>query len=130
MKGVVFLGIAGLLTMVILTMGCAPKKTPSPTPAPAAPTYHVNGVLKDVNVPAEPGKDVVIVQTSVFQREAEKTFPITAGTTFTLEGKTCSLDQVEQLDLAKQSYNCTTVYGYDKDGYEQVISVDLVKIYP
>ena len=118
MKRLVFVVTVGLLAMTILPVGCA--KT---TPAPTAPTQNVTGILKDINTPDDPGKDVVVVQTP----QGEKTLPITTTTTFSLEGKACTLDQIAALDLAKASYNCTTVYGIDQNGYQVVVGVDVTK---
>lgn len=124
MKKLAFVVMGVLLTVVmILSVGCATKAPPAPA---APPTQEVTGTLKDVNTPAEAGKDVVTIQTP----QGEKTLPITANTTFSLEGKACTLDQIAALDLAKVSYNCTTVYGIDQNGYEIVLGVDVTKTYP
>ena len=128
MKRLVFVVVGVLLAMVVLFTGCSSKAPPASAPvAPAAPpTQEVTGILKDVNTPAETGKDVVTIQTP----QGEKTLPIAADTTFKLEGKACTLDQIAALDLEKVSYNCTTVYGIDQNGYEVVVGIDVAKTYP
>ena len=113
MRRLVFVVTVGLLAMAILSVGCA--KT---TPAPAAPTaQNVTGILKDLNTPAEPGKDVVTVQTP----QGLRTFPITANTTYSLEGRTCLLTDVNKVvDEGNVTYECTvvlaglTAYGDDQ----------------
>ena len=103
MRRFVFLITGILLATVILSVGCGTKATP----APAAPTQNVTGVLKDVNTPAEAGKDVVTVETP----QGLQTFPVTANTTYTLEGKTCTLEELNKVvEAANVSYNCTLVY--------------------
>ena len=57
MKRVVFVVAGVLLVMVVLLAGCT-KTTPAP-----APTQTVTGNLPGVNPPAQPGPDVVTIQT-------------------------------------------------------------------
>ncbi len=103
MKRLIFTVAVVLLASMILSAGCAPKKTP----APAAPTtQNVTGILKDINTPDEPGKDVVVVQTP----QGEKIIPITANTTYSIEGKTCFLAEVgKAVDEGNVTYECTVV---------------------
>ena len=103
MKSLVFVVIGVLLAMVVLPVGCA--KTPPV--APKAPTQNVTGTLKDVNTPADAGKDVVTVETP----QGLQTFPVTSNTTYTLEGKICKLEDINKVvEAANVSYNCTIVY--------------------
>jgi len=102
MKRLLFVVTLGFLAMAILSVGCV--KT---TPAPATPTQNVTGVLTDLNTPAEPGKDVVTVQTP----QGPQTFPITANTNFALEGQVCTLDDVGKvLATANATYQCNLYY--------------------
>lgn len=113
MKRLVFVVTVGLLAMAILSVGCA--KT---TPAPAAPTtQNVTGVLKDLNTPDDAGKDVVTITTP----QGEKTFTLTANTTYSLEGRSCLLADVgKAADEGNVTYECTVVltgltpYGDDQ----------------
>lgn len=114
MKRVILVGTAVLLAMAILSVGCA--KT-TPTPAPAATTHNVTGTLKDLNTPTEPGKDVVSIQTP----QGTQNFTITANTTYSLEGRTCLLADVNKVvDEGNVTYECTVVltgltpYGDDQ----------------
>ena len=102
MNRLIFGLTVGLLAMAILSVGCA--KT---TPAPAAPTtQNVTGILKDLNTPDDPGKDVVVVQTP----QGEKIIPITANTTYSIEGKTCLLADVgKAVDEGNVTYECTVI---------------------
>lgn len=103
MKSPIFVVTGVLLAMVILSVSCAPKATP----APKAPTQNVTGTLMDVNTPPEAGKDVVTVQTP----QGLQTFPVTSNTTYTLEGKICTLEDINKVvEAANASYNCTLVY--------------------
>ena len=103
MKKLIFVVTGVLLVMVVLSAGCATKPAPV---APKAPET-VTGILKDINTPDDPGKDVVVVQTP----EGERTFPLTASTTYSLEGKTCLLPDVgKALDEGNVTYECTLVY--------------------
>lgn len=104
MKSLVFVVIGVLLAMVVLSVGCATKTPPT---VPTAPTQNVTGILKDVNVPAEPGKDVITIETP----QGLQTFPVTSNTTYTLEGKICKLEDINKaVEAANVSYNCTLVY--------------------
>ena len=68
---------------------------------------EVNGTLKDVNTPAEAGKDTVTVQSP----QGPQSITITPDTNFTLDGKTCNfLDISKALDSGNQTYVCTVVY--------------------
>ena len=102
MKRLIFVVTMVLLAMVVLSGGCATKETP----APAAPTQNVTGTLKDINTPDDPGKDVVTVQTP----QGDKTFPVTANTAYSIEGKTCLLADVgKAVDEGNVTYECTIV---------------------
>ena len=103
MKRLVFVVTGVLLATAILSVGCGAKTTP----APAAPTQNVTGTLKDANTPAEAGQDVVTVETP----QGLQTFPVTSNTTYTLEGKICTLEDINKaVEAANVSYNCTLVY--------------------
>ena len=121
MNRLIFGLMGGFLVLTALFVGCA--KT---TPAPAAPTQNVTGVLKEINTPDDPGKDVVVVQTP----EGEKTFPLTANTTYSLEGKTCLLNDVGKvLETANATYQCNLYYDDQLNAVNLTIwqSVDPLK---
>ncbi len=100
MKRLVFVTMVILLAMAILAVGCA--RTP---PAPAT-TQNVTGVLKNLNTPDNPGKDTVTIQTP----GGDKTFALSANTTFSVEGRSCTLEQVGQaVDEGNVTYECTVV---------------------
>jgi len=104
MKGLVFVVTGVLLAMVVLSVGCATKTPPA---VPKAPTQNVTGILKDVNVPAEPGKDVITVETPLGLR----TFAVTENTTFTLEGQACPIADVGAvLETGNATYQCILYY--------------------
>ncbi len=104
MKRFVFVVIGILLAMMILSVGCATKTPPA---VPKAPIQNVTGTLKDANTPVEAGQDVVTVETP----QGLRTFPLTSNTTYTLEGKICSLEDINKaVEAANVSYNCTLVY--------------------
>lgn len=100
MKRVVLVVTGVLLVMVVLFVGCTPKTAPAPVA-----TQTVTGVLGTINTPAEPGPDIVTIQTP----EGLKTFPINAYTTYSLGGNACTLDQLEAVTTGNVSYNCTLV---------------------
>lgn len=103
MNRLIFGLMGGFLVLTVLFVGCATKTTL----APAAPTQNVTGTLKDANTPAEAGKDVVTVETP----QGLQTFLVTSNTTYTLEGKICSLEDINKaVEAANVSYNCTLVY--------------------
>ena len=116
MKRFFFLATVVLLAMAILSTGCATK-----APAAKAPTSNLTGILKGINTPAEPGRDVVAVETP----QGLKTFPITPNTKYTLDGRACPLDDVGQaLDAGNGTYVCTVIYDYDNaDGEARAIYV-------
>lgn len=117
MRGVVFLITGILLATVILSVGCGTKPTPAPA---AAPTQNVTGVLTDVNTPAEPGKDVVVVQTP----QGQQTLTITADTRITLDGDACPLEDIGKLvEAGNVTYNCTAIY----DQYYNVVELAVLK---
>lgn len=102
MKRLVFVVTVGLLAMAILSVGCA--KT---TPEPAAPTtQNVTGVLKDLNTPDDAGKDLVTITTP----QGDKTFNLTADTTYSIEGRSCVLAELgKTVDEGNVTYECTVV---------------------
>lgn len=115
MKRLVFVVTGVLLATVILFAGCAKKE-----PVPAAPTQNVTGILKDVNTPAEPGKDVVVVQTP----QGQQTLTITADTRITLDGDACPLEDIGKLvEAGNVTYNCTAIY----DQYYNVVELAVLK---
>ncbi len=101
MRKLVFVVTVGLLAVAILSAGCAK------TPAPAAPTtQNVTGTLKVLNTPDDPGKDVVTIQTP----QGEKTFVLTAGTTYSIEGRSCVLAELgKAVDEGNVTYECTVI---------------------
>ena len=122
MKRLIFVVTVGLLAMAILSTGCATKATP----APAATTQNITGVLKDLNTPAEPGKDVVTIQTP----QGLQTFPLTANTTYSLEGKTCLLNDVGKvLETGNATYQCNLYYDAQLNAVNLTVwrSVDPLK---
>ena len=112
---IVFMVTGVLMVMVILSVGCANTK-PASVPA-ASTTQNVTGILKDLNTPSDPGKDVVVVQTP----QGEQIIPITANTTYSIEGKTCFLAEVgKAVDEGNVTYECTVVLtGLDPYGGEE-----------
>lgn len=101
MKRVVFVVTGVLLAMVIVLVGCSPKATPAPAPAPKAPTQNVTGILKDI-IPV-PGQETVTIQTP----QGPRTFRINSYTTFSLGGEACTLDELDKAAASNVSYNCT-----------------------
>ena len=87
--------------MAILLVGCAKA-----TPVPAGTTQNVTGILKQLNTPDEPGKDVVVVQTP----QGEKIIPLTDKTAYSIEGRTCLLANENKLvDEGNTTLQCTVV---------------------
>ena len=123
MKKFVFVFAGILLAMTILSAGCS-----KPAPAPSAPEKKTgSGTLTDINTPKEAGADAITIKTP----EGVKALPIAADATFSLNGQTCTLDQLDGLELAGVSYNCTYVYSWDPvTTHEEIIAVDVVKIVP
>ncbi len=104
MKRFVFVFTVVLLALAILSVGCGSTAPAAPAAPPAATT--VTGILKDINTPTEPGKDVVVVQTP----QGQQTFPFAETTKFILEGQACPVGQLGELvDQGYVSYNCTLV---------------------
>ena len=123
MKRFVFVLAGILLVMMILSAGCS-----KPAPAPSAPVEKTGtGTLTDINTPAEAGADAITIKTP----EGAATLPIAADATFSLNGQTCSLDQLAGLELAGVSYNCTYVYTWDPETtHEEIIAIDVTKTVP
>ena len=106
MKRFVFVVTSVLLVLAILSVGCGSKAPAAPAAPPVATTKTVTGILKDINTPAEPGKDVVVVQTP----QGQQTFPFAETTKIILDGQACPIGQLDQLvDQGNVSYNCTLV---------------------
>ena len=122
MKRFVFVFTVVLLALAILSVGCgstAPAAPAAPAAPPAATT--VTGILKDINTPTEPGKDVVVVQTP----QGLQTLTITPDTKFTLEGGACPLEDAGKLtDQGNVTYNCTVQY----DEYYNLAAVAIWKV--
>lgn len=87
MKRLGFVVTGIFLTILVLSGGCGTKATPPTAPAAPAPTQTVTGNLTGVNTPAQPGPDVVTVQTP----QGPQTFTVTPTTKYTLDGKACTL---------------------------------------
>ena len=106
MKRLIFVVTGVLLIMLVLSTGCA-TKTATLAPSTPPPPKTVTGILKDVNTPAEPGKDVVTVQTP----QGLQTYTITTNTTFTLEGQACPLTDIGNvLETGNTTYQCILYY--------------------
>ena len=114
MNRLIFGLMGGFLVLTALFVGCV--KT---TPAPAAPTQNVTGTLEVINTPAEAGPDAVTIQTP----QGLQTFPITPNTTLALGGKVCTLEDLDILEAANVSYNCTIVL----DENMNVLAVEVTK---
>lgn len=104
MKRLVFVVTVVLMAMAILSVGCTKA-----TPAPAAQT-PATGALTGVNTPAEPGQDVVTVQTP----QGPTAVHVEGDTVIAFNGQFCTLDDLEAklaaATAANTSYNCTIVY--------------------
>ena len=102
MKRLAFVVMGVLITMaalMALSAGCTSKA--------AKPTQNATGILKEVNTPAEPGKDVVTIQTP----QGLQTFTLTADTTYSLKGQACALEDVGKvLGTANATYQCNLYY--------------------
>ena len=81
----------------------------------------VTGILKDINTPAEPGRDVVTVETP----QGPRTFPVTPDTIITLKGQACALEDAgKALVAGNVTYVCTIIYDYDNaDGEVRAIYI-------
>ena len=123
MKKLVYVVTVALMAIAILSVGCS-----KPAPAPSAPEIKTGtGSLTGINTAAEPGPDAITVKTP----EGVKTIPLAANATINLEGQTCTLDQLEGLELANVSYNCTYVYAWDPETtHEEIVAVNVRKIVP
>ena len=106
-----------LLALTVLTVSCAkpaPATTPATTtPAEAPNVTSVQGTLGEVDA----GESTVTVQTG----QGEKSFKVTADTSLTLMGQTCSLAQLEELQASGQDFDCTAVY--DDEGNLAALNV-------
>lgn len=104
MKRIGFVTVV-LLATAILSVGCS-------TEAPMAPAAQTpaTGKLTDVNTPADPGQDVVTVQTP----QGPTSVKVTPQTGFAFNGQFCTLDdlnaKIEAAAATNASYNCTIVY--------------------
>jgi outer membrane protein assembly factor BamB len=114
-----------LLAFMIVAAGCAapaptpPATTPAATaPAVKTPVTSEQGTLGEVN----PQTSTVVVETP----QGPETFKVTPNTFLTLEGKTCSLDQLDALQASGADYDCNVVT--DADG--NVLALNVFKITP
>ena len=69
-------------------------------------THKLTGTLRQLNTPDEPGKDVVVVQTP----QGDRIIPLTAQTTYNIEGRTCLLADADKAIMeGNTTYQCTVV---------------------
>lgn len=100
MRGLV--GVMGvLLVIVILSAGCAAKE-----PLVVAAAQNVTGELKYLSVPLEGGDVTMTVQTA----QGPQIIQLAANTTYELEGKACTIDDIgKALEAGNTTYNCTVI---------------------
>lgn len=90
-----------LLAMVILCAGCAAKE-----PSVVAAAQNVTGELKYLSVPLEGGNVTLTVETP----QGVQTIPVADNTTFTIDGKACTIEDIgKALVTGNTTYNCTIV---------------------
>jgi hypothetical protein len=95
-----FVIVGVLMSMVILSVGCTPKAQPAAAP------QNVTGELKYLSVPLEGGNATLTVQTP----QGPQTVQLAANTTYSLQGKACSIDDIGQaLTAGDTTYNCTVI---------------------
>ena len=107
MKRLIFVVTGVLLAMVVLSVGCTKA-----TPAPAAPSEKmpVTGNLTGINTPADPVTNAITVLTP----QGIRVIPITPDTTYSLDGKSCTIDELNKVLLSgNASYNCIVVEKED-----------------
>jgi hypothetical protein len=112
----VFPGIAALVIISVLFVGCSSQATPAPAnPAPANPapapapgeSATVTGKITAVNTAADAGPDTITIETA----HGTQTFGINPDTEFSLDGKACNLiDLGTTVQQGGATYNCTAVY--------------------
>jgi len=114
-----------LLAFMLVAVGCAapaptpPATTPpATTPAVQTPVAVDEGPLGEVN----PQTSTVVVETP----QGPETFTVTPNTFLTLEGKTCSLEDLERLQASGVDYDCTVV----SDAVGNVLALNVFKITP
>ncbi len=90
------------ITIVVLTAfaGCS-KSNPAQNT-----TKNVTGNLTGINTPAQPGPDVVTIQTPI----GPESYVITTNTVYSVNGRYCTVEEFAALLAANQTRNCTIVY--------------------
>ena len=95
---------SGVLVLVLAVMAGCTKEPEAPT-APA--TQNVSGTITSINTPAEPGPDVIIVQTP----QGQQTFSITPNTDVSYNNTACAIEDAGKLVTQNGTpYTCTIVY--------------------
>ncbi len=107
MKKTILGVIATLLVLATVAVGCTGAQ-----PAATAPEV-TEGVLEEVS----PQEGTVTVETP----QGPTTFPISPTTELTIEGKTCSLEDIDKLVASGDTYNCTIIY--DEEGNTLAVNV-------
>lgn len=114
------LGITLLLALALVAAGCSTATAPATKPAATTPAVThtgplttTEGTITDVN----PQKSTVTVETPT----GPKAFLITPSTSITLNGKSCTLDQLDQFQATGADYDCTVVY--DAEGNVAALNV-------
>ena len=109
------LGI-GLLMLTVLAVSCAKAPPAAAPPAEQPEVTSTEGHLADVSVE----KSTVTIHTE----QGLKPYTITPNTSLTLDGKTCSLEDLEALEASGEPYNCVVVY--DAEG--EVLAINVTKL--
>lgn len=99
----------------IFAASCAPESTPSQN--------VTTGVLGTVT--SQPGGQGSV---TVVTPQGNTTLPVTSNTTLELNGQVCTIDQLDALEAANVSYNCTSVYYMDENGQIVTVGVNVTKI--
>ena len=110
-----------LLALTVLFVSCAKPATTTPvTTPPAAPPKVTSseGHLTDASA-----KDSTV---TIHTEQGLRTLPITPNTSFTFEGKVCTLEQLDELTASGADFDCTVVY--DEEG--NVLALNVYKISP
>ena len=108
MKKITFLTMGVFMALVVLS-GCANK-----TPSVAAATRNITGELTYLSVPLEGGPAYLTVNTT----QGVQTIPLTDNTTYKLDGKACSLDDIgKALANGDTTYECMAVASCEADGW-------------
>ncbi len=101
MKKVAFSVSVVLMAIMILAAGCAAKAPPA-----TASTTNVTGELTYLSVPLEGGNVTLTINTP----QGVQTIAVADNTTYTLNGKACTLDELGKvLEQGNTTYNCTAV---------------------